>query len=187
LSHFASLVSVSNGPVEDEKPTAASLDVMLPGGDGFSLCQRWRAAGVTTPILFLTARDEVADRVRGLDRGGDDYLVKPFAFAELLARLRAVLRRRGGAPVNDVLTCGDLAIDTRRRDFSQFVETSSGSKKRSSAAAITNTLSRRSLGASRYQPTLCPKHWAGCGTSSTGMRFHDDSGSTARGERTAPS
>jgi DNA-binding response OmpR family regulator len=56
------------------------LDVMLPGADGFSLCRQWRAAGVHTPILFLTARDDVADRVRGLERAGDDYLVKPFAF-----------------------------------------------------------------------------------------------------------
>jgi len=95
------------------------LDVMLPGGDGFSLCQRWRAAGVTTPILFLTARDEVADRVRGLDRGGDDYLVKPFAFAELLARLRALLRRRSGAAVSGVLTFGDLLIDTHRRQVTR--------------------------------------------------------------------
>jgi DNA-binding response OmpR family regulator len=67
--------------------------VLLPGGDGFSLCERWRARGLATPIIFLTARDEVADRVRGLDQGADDYLVKPFAFEELLARLRALLRR----------------------------------------------------------------------------------------------
>ena len=98
---------------------AIVLDVMLPGGDGFSLCQRWRAAGVTTPILFLTARDEVADRVRGLDRGGDDYLVKPFAFAELLARLRALLRRGSGAAGSGVLTFGDLVIDTHRRQVTR--------------------------------------------------------------------
>ena len=91
---------------------AIVLDVMLPGGDGFSLCQRWRATGVTTPILFLTARDEVADRVRGLDRGGDDYLVKPFAFAELLARVRALLRRGRAAPPPPSCAVGDLVIDT---------------------------------------------------------------------------
>ena len=79
---------------------AIVLDVMLPGGDGFSLCQRWRAAGVKTPILFLTARDEVADRVRGLERGGDDYLVKPFAFAELLARCARLAAARTGAAVS---------------------------------------------------------------------------------------
>jgi DNA-binding response OmpR family regulator len=98
---------------------AIVLDVMLPGGDGFSLCKSWRAAGVTTPILFLTARDDVADRVRGLDRGGDDYLVKPFAFAELLARLRALLRRGSTVHVAGVLTFGDLVIDTQRRQVSR--------------------------------------------------------------------
>jgi DNA-binding response OmpR family regulator len=98
---------------------AIILDVMLPGGDGFSLCKSWRAAGVTTPILFLTARDDVADRVRGLDRGGDDYLVKPFAFAELLARLRALLRRSTGAHAPGVLTFGDLVIDTHRRQVAR--------------------------------------------------------------------
>lgn len=90
------------------------LDVMLPGGDGFSLCQRWRAAGIKTPILFLTARDEVADRVRGLEDGGDDYLVKPFAFVELLARMRALLRR-GQTPLAAELRVADLVIDTNRR------------------------------------------------------------------------
>lgn len=95
------------------------LDVMLPGGDGFSLCQRWRAAGLEIPILFLTARDEVADRVRGLERGGDDYLVKPFAFAELLARVRALLRRGPAPPAPTELGVGDLVIDTRRRRVSR--------------------------------------------------------------------
>jgi len=94
---------------------AIVLDVMLPGADGFSLCKRWREAGVEAPILFLTARDEVRDRVRGLSLGGDDYLVKPFAFAELLARLRALVRRRrhdAGAPQ---LRIGDVCIDRARR------------------------------------------------------------------------
>jgi DNA-binding response OmpR family regulator len=98
---------------------AIILDVMLPGGDGFSLCKNWRACGVTTPILFLTARDDVADRVRGLDRGGDDYLVKPFAFAELLARLRALLRRSASVHALDVFTFGDLVVDTQRRQVSR--------------------------------------------------------------------
>lgn len=93
---------------------AIILDVMLPGGDGFALCRRWRATGVQTPILFLTARDDVADRVRGLEGGGDDYLVKPFAFAELLARLRALLRRGRPAAAAE-LRVGDLVIDTARR------------------------------------------------------------------------
>jgi DNA-binding response OmpR family regulator len=94
---------------------AIVLDVMLPGGDGFSLCRCWRAAGLRTPILFLTARDEVAERVRGLDGGGDDYLVKPFAFAELLARVRVLLRRGPVPPAPTPLQWGDLVIDTHRR------------------------------------------------------------------------
>jgi DNA-binding response OmpR family regulator len=94
---------------------AIVLDVMLPGGDGFSLCRCWRAAGLQTPILFLTARDEVAERVRGLDSGGDDYLVKPFAFAELLARVRVLLRRGPLPPAPAPLRWGDLVIDTQRR------------------------------------------------------------------------
>src|SRR5262245_33853207 len=72
---------------------AGVLDVMLPGLDGFETCRRLRGAGVWAPVLMLTARDAVEDRVAGLDSGADDYLVKPFAFAELLARLRALARR----------------------------------------------------------------------------------------------
>ena len=72
---------------------AIVLDVMLPGQDGFAVCRELRAANVWTPVLFLTARDSVDDRVEGLDVGGDDYLVKPFSFPELLARLRALTRR----------------------------------------------------------------------------------------------
>jgi len=97
---------------------AIVLDVMLPGGDGFSLCQRWRAAGVTTPILFLTARDDVADRVRGLERGGDDYLIKPFAFAELLARIRALMRR-AATPTSPELRIADIVIDTNRKQVTR--------------------------------------------------------------------
>jgi two-component system copper resistance phosphate regulon response regulator CusR len=94
---------------------AILLDVMLPGTDGFALCKQWRADGVTSPILFLTARDDVSDRIRGLDRGGDDYLVKPFAFAELLARVRALLRRPRTMTGTSELCIGDLVIDTSRR------------------------------------------------------------------------
>jgi two-component system OmpR family response regulator len=94
---------------------AIVLDVMLPGCDGFSLCRRWRAAGLQTPIIFLTARDEVAERVRGLEEGGDDYLVKPFAFAELLARVRVLLRRGPAPPAAAPLRWGDLVIDTQQR------------------------------------------------------------------------
>ncbi len=89
---------------------AIVLDVMLPGLDGFEVCRQLRAAGVWTPILFLTARDSLVDRIDGLDVGADDYLVKPFAFPELLARLRAVTRRNAVArPV--VLEAGDLRLD----------------------------------------------------------------------------
>ncbi|WP_309706802.1 response regulator transcription factor [Armatimonas sp.] len=73
------------------------LDVMLPGKDGFSLCEQWRGRGIATPILFVTARDAVAQRVRGLQLGGDDYLIKPFAFEELVMRIRTLLRRSSGA------------------------------------------------------------------------------------------
>ncbi len=95
---------------------AIVLDVQLPGGDGFTLCRRWRAAGIQTPILFLTARDDVADRVRGLELGADDYLVKPFAFAELVARLRALLRRTPATLPPDELRIGPLVLDTARRE-----------------------------------------------------------------------
>src|ERR687888_2255773 len=78
-------------------PDAVVLDVLMPEIDGLAVCRRLRAAGDRTPVLVLTARDAVADRVRGLDAGADDYLVKPFALEELLARLRALLRRPGGA------------------------------------------------------------------------------------------
>jgi two-component system OmpR family response regulator len=86
------------------------LDVMLPGLDGFAVCRELRDAGVWTPVLFLTARDSVADRVGGLDGGGDDYLVKPFSFPELLARLRA-LTRRGPVERPTQLEVGSLRLD----------------------------------------------------------------------------
>jgi two-component system, OmpR family, response regulator len=94
-----------------ENPYAAVvLDVMLPGFDGFELCRRLRAAGVWAPVLMLTARDEVGDRVRGLDAGADDYLVKPFSLLELAARLRA-LARRDDRRRPAVLAEGDLKLD----------------------------------------------------------------------------
>jgi two-component system OmpR family response regulator len=89
---------------------AIVLDVMLPGLDGFEICQRLRTEGVWAPVLMLTARDAVEDRVAGLDRGADDYLTKPFSFAELLARLRA-LGRRGPVGRATVLKVGDLRLD----------------------------------------------------------------------------
>ncbi len=86
------------------------LDVMLPDGDGFGVCARLRSAGRWAPVLMLTARDAVGDRVAGLDAGADDYLTKPFSFTELLARVRALIRR--GSPERPVcLTAGDLTLD----------------------------------------------------------------------------
>lgn len=89
------------------------LDIMLPGQDGLSVCRELRARGMRTPILMLTARDAVDDRVAGLDAGADDYLVKPFAISELLARLRALARRATDAPPSPILQVGDLAFDPR--------------------------------------------------------------------------
>jgi len=90
------------------------LDVMLPGIDGFEACERLRADGVSTPVLMLTARDAIEDRIAGLDGGADDYLVKPFAFGELLARLRA-LARRGPVARPAVLEAGSLRLDPATR------------------------------------------------------------------------
>lgn len=93
---------------------AIVLDIMLPGQSGFEVLRRVRGAGVSTPVLFLSARDGVGDRVTGLDLGGDDYLVKPFAFPELLARLRALHRRPTSmSPLQ--LKCGDLTMDVVHR------------------------------------------------------------------------
>ena len=89
----------------------AIMDIMMPVEDGLSAVRRAREAGVRTPVLFLTARDAVADRVEGLDAGGDDYLVKPFALDEVMARVRA-LSRRGRSEGSAVLTLGDLSVDT---------------------------------------------------------------------------
>jgi two-component system OmpR family response regulator len=94
------------------------LDVMLPDLDGFELCRRLRAEGVWAPVLMLTARDAVEDRVAGLDSGADDYLVKPFAFAELLARLRALVRR-GDSERPAVLTVDGLRLDPATRDVTR--------------------------------------------------------------------
>src|SRR5215510_10274660 len=93
---------------------AIVLDVMLPGLSGFETCRRLRDAGVWTPVLMLTARDAVDDRVAGLDAGADDYLTKPFSLAELLARLRALIRR-GAVERPAVLRVGDLSLDPTTR------------------------------------------------------------------------
>ena len=90
---------------------AVVLDLMLPGLDGFALCRRLRSQDIATPVLILSARDQVRDRVRALDCGADDYLVKPFAFEELLARLRALDRRGRNRQTSRLLSYGPLTID----------------------------------------------------------------------------
>jgi two-component system OmpR family response regulator len=90
---------------------AVVLDLMLPGLDGFEVCRQMRAQGIATPVLVLSARDAVRDRVRGLDCGADDYLVKPFAFEELLARLRALDRRGRNRQTSRTLSYGPLSVD----------------------------------------------------------------------------
>jgi two-component system copper resistance phosphate regulon response regulator CusR len=94
------------------------LDVLLPGKDGFEVCREMRAAGSATPILMLTARDAVEDRIEGLDTGADDYLTKPFNFHEMLARVRALLRR-GPALRPELISIADLDIDARARQVSR--------------------------------------------------------------------
>ena len=97
----------------------AILDVMLPGIDGWSVLAGIRRAGKDMPVMFLTARDAVDDRVKGLELGADDYLVKPFAFSELLARVRTLLRRGNKAPTDTFLRAADLELDLLRRRVSR--------------------------------------------------------------------
>ena len=94
------------------------LDLGLPDGDGMTLLKRWRQRGMSQPVLILTARDALDDRVAGLDRGADDYMVKPVALAELLARVRALLRRDQGLASNQ-LVCGDLCLDLDDKTVTQ--------------------------------------------------------------------
>lgn len=113
--HGVQTVTVANYPDGKMKALLGKfdvviLDVMLPGGNGFDLCRELRARELATPILMLTARDTVDDRVAGLEVGADDYLTKPFAFRELLARVRALARRRG-APLPETLKVADLEVD----------------------------------------------------------------------------
>ena len=93
----------------------AIVDLMLPGMDGISLIQALRRKGIRTPVLILSARQSINDRVTGLEIGGDDYLVKPFAFPELLARVHALIRRASASPTSNQLTVGDLSLDLLTR------------------------------------------------------------------------
>jgi two-component system response regulator MprA len=99
------------GKLIESPPDAVVLDILMPEIDGLEVCRRLRALGDRTPVLMLTARDAVADRVEGLDAGADDYLVKPFALAELLARLRALLRRTTAGGEGRPLRYADLELD----------------------------------------------------------------------------
>lgn len=99
------------------EPDLLILDIMMPEVDGWEVCRRMREAGSTVPVLMLTAKDEVSDRVKGLDNGADDYLVKPFALEELLARVRALLRRRSeGEGSGHRLAYEDLMLDLHTRE-----------------------------------------------------------------------
>ncbi len=118
--HAYAVDVAADGPAACDQATLADydaviLDVMLPGRDGFEVCRQLREEGLEVPILMLTARDDVEDRVTGLDSGADDYLNKPFDFRELLARLRALLRRGARPPLPERLAVGDLEVDTRGR------------------------------------------------------------------------
>jgi len=101
--------------VDQSQPELILLDVLMPGTDGLAVCRILRDRGVHTPILMLTARHEVSDRVAGLDAGADDYLVKPFALDELLASIRALLRRSSVTGGDDTLRVGDLRLDPSSR------------------------------------------------------------------------
>jgi two-component system response regulator MprA len=101
--------------VVETQPDVIVLDILMPNVDGLSACRRLRERGDRTPVLMLTARHEVSDRVAGLDAGADDYLVKPFALDELLARLRALLRRTSMSGDDSVLRVSDLSLDPARR------------------------------------------------------------------------
>ena len=109
------LADEADAAISTTKYDAIVLDLGLPDGDGIDLLKSWRDRGETVPVLILTARDTLTDRVSGLDSGGDDYLAKPFAMEELLARLRALLRRPGAA-LGVVLTAGNISFDATSRE-----------------------------------------------------------------------
>jgi two-component system, OmpR family, response regulator len=110
IADVANTSSIARNMVVESAYDVVVLDAMLPDEDGFEMCRRWRADGMWTPIIMVTARAAVDDRIRGLDAGADDYLTKPFALGELLARLRALVRREV-AERPAVMTVGDLRLD----------------------------------------------------------------------------
>ena len=109
--HLAASGREALGAVAETKPDLIVLDVMLPDLDGFEVCRRLRSDGVRVPVLFLTARDGMEDKVRGLTLGGDDYVTKPFSLEEVVARVRAILRRASGETPTSVLRFADLEMD----------------------------------------------------------------------------
>ncbi len=118
------VLSASNGEegltrAMREKPDLILLDVMMPGLSGFDLCAALRKAGCSIPILMLTAKGEIEDRVRGLDEGADDYLIKPFSTSELLARMRSILRRKQLSSRSAEFVLGDCRIDLQRMEATQ--------------------------------------------------------------------
>ena len=115
----ASTAREARDTVIRETPDLTLLDVMLPDGDGVSVCRQLRAQGYTRPIIMLTARGEEMDKVLGLEVGADDYVVKPFGLRELLARVRARLRRGGGVPVEGPIAVGVAALDLKRHQLSR--------------------------------------------------------------------
>ena len=120
--HVIDLAEDGLGGLEKAKTGAHDLivlDVMLPEIDGFEVLRELRASGSSTPVIFLSARGEVGDRVKGLRLGGDDYLAKPFAFAELLARVQAVGRRHSPEPEDGILRVADLSLDLNRHTVSR--------------------------------------------------------------------
>ena len=107
----------------DDPADVVVLDILMPNLDGLEVCKRLRSAGDSTPILMLTARDAVGDRVEGLDAGADDYLVKPFALEELLARVRALLRRTAADAVEETLRFGDVSMNHSTREVKRGART----------------------------------------------------------------
>lgn len=105
--------------IQRSSPQLIVLDLMLPGKNGFQICQEIRERGITTPIVILTARGQETDKVRGLELGADDYVTKPFSLAELVARIRAVLRRYDNDSHRDIYRMGPLTLDLTRHDVSK--------------------------------------------------------------------